>query len=392
MKIVVDENMPLAEAFFGEVGTVVRLPGRLMSQADLVDADALMVRSVTEVNRELLEGTPVRFVGSATIGMDHIDQTYLDSERICYASAPGCNADAVVNYVVSSLLEIEAARGLDILNSRVGIVGYGNVGSRVYAALEALGLDVVVCDPPLQSQYEQRGNAAEAARFSALEEVLTSDILSFHVPRVLEGPYPTHHMLDREKIMGLPQGACIINTSRGSVIDNQALRSVLQQRSDLSAVLDVWENEPLLDTTLANLVDIATPHIAGYSYDGKVKGTEMIYQAFCRFLGKPADIGVEAVIQPEMEQGIDFKGVASDGVVKARQAVQAVYRIMDDDIGLRSTLKKPADERAAGFDQLRKHYRLRREFSTVTQKHTEWMLDNIEDVELRWLRAAGFCR
>lgn len=391
MKIVVDENMPLAEAFFSGFGSVVRLPGRLITQQDLSDADALMVRSVTTVNEALLANTSVKFVGSATIGVDHIDLDYLDKTGISCASAPGCNADAVVNYVIASLLEIKSARGIALDKATVGIVGLGNVGSRLQAALKDIGISVLVCDPPKQLSYQRRGDTSQAETFSSLEEVLAADIVSFHVPKVTEGPFATHHLLNFERLQSLKKGALIINTSRGSVIDNDALRSVLQERSDLSVVLDVWANEPLLDRELASLVDIATPHIAGYSYDGKIKGTHMVYQAYCRFLGQKSAIGIGDVIEEEMEQGVDFKAIGDSGPLTALRIIRAIYLIMEDDMGLRSTLKKPQEERVAAFDQLRKHYRLRREFSTVILRHVDWMLESISESELRWLRAAGFC-
>ncbi|MBV1921111.1 MAG: 4-phosphoerythronate dehydrogenase, partial [Pseudomonadales bacterium] len=341
MKIVVDENMPLSDAFFSGFGSVVHKAGRLITRDDLLDADALFVRSITQVDQRLLEGTKVGFVGTATIGVDHIDQRYLTEQGIAYASAPGCNANAVVNYVLTCLLELEDSRGIDIDAAQVGIVGLGNVGKRLKASLETWGVKVVACDPLLDPN--------DVDGLVSMEEILQSDILSLHIPMVKEGAYPTHYLLDYNRLKNLRQNAVLINTSRGSVIDNRALRSVLADRSDLSVVLDVWENEPMLDRELASVVDIATPHIAGYSYDGKVKGTQMVYQAFCRHLGLDALITLNDVIDHALDMTLDPVVLESKGKVAATSLVSAAYSVMVDDIGLRSTLKQPREQRTAAF-------------------------------------------
>lgn len=383
MKIVVDENMPLSDAFFNRFGSVIHKAGRLITRDDVLDADALFVRSITKVDQRLLEGSRVGFVGTATIGVDHIDQCYLEEQGIVCASAPGCNANAVVNYVLTCLLELEMTRGIDIDAAQVGIVGLGNVGRRLKAALELWGVAVVAYDPLL--------DANDVDGLVSMEEVFQSDVLSLHVPMVKDGAYPTHYLMDYQRLKSLKQNAVLINTSRGAVIDNRALSNVLAVRSDLSVVLDVWENEPMLDRELANIVDIATPHIAGYSYDGKVKGTEMVYQAFCRHLGQDASIGLNDVIDHELDVTIDPVVLEREGKVTARSMVEAVYSVMVDDIGLRSTLKQPREKRTAAFDQLRKHYRLRREFSTISVRNKEWLASNMSKQEFSRLLALGFC-
>ena len=383
MKIVVDENMPLSDAFFNGFGSVVHKAGRLITRDDLLDADALFVRSITNVNQHLLEGTKVGFVGTATIGVDHVDQDYLTEQGVTYASAPGCNASAVVNYVLTCLLELEVSRGIDINAAQVGIVGLGNVGRRLKTALEIWGVKVVACDPLLDSN--------NVDGLVSMEDVLQSDVLSLHVPMVIEGAHSTHYLMNYQRLKNLKHNAVLINTSRGSVIDNRALRNVLADRSDLSVVLDVWENEPMLDRELASVVDIATPHIAGYSYDGKVKGTEMVYQAFCRHLGQEASITLNDVIDHALDVSIDPVALKKEGKVDALSMVGAVYSVMVDDIGLRSTLKQPRGQRTAAFDQLRKHYRLRREFSTISVRNKEWLVNNMSKQEFNRLHALGFC-
>ncbi|PCJ39746.1 MAG: 4-phosphoerythronate dehydrogenase [Moraxellaceae bacterium] len=385
MKIVVDENMPLVDAFFKGFGSVVHKPGRLITHDDLLDADALLIRSVTPVTASLLEGTAVQFVGSATIGVDHIDQDYLVKQGIGWASAPGCNADAVVNYVLTCLLELEISRGLDLRGALVGIVGYGNVGRRLKSALQKLGVSVVVCDPLLAEVFGE-----EAGQFVSLEEILKSDVISLHVPMVVSGMHPTYHMMDATQLKNLKANAVLINTSRGGVINNQVLGQVLEKRPDLSVVLDVWENEPLLDWQLANAVNIATPHIAGYSYDGKVKGTEMVYRSFCEHFGYASSLSLQGVIDHELDVTLDPKVLIEDEMISTLKIVRAVYSVMQDDSDLRRTLKQPEESRIAAFDQLRKNYRLRREFSTIAFKNSEWLSNTLGSDELTRMRGLGF--
>ena len=388
MKIVIDENMPLADEFFGGLDSVIRKPGRLITTADLQGADALLVRSVTKVDQALLGGSSVRFVGSATIGVDHLDRDYLNSHNISWASAPGCNADAVVNYVLTCLLELEEKKKVDLSSATVGIVGLGNVGGRLKLTLEAMGVSVVACDPLLEElQHQQVG---ESASFNTLKEVLQADVISLHVPMVTSGKYPTFHLFDYERLTALKKNAVVINTSRGSVVDNKALLDVLEERSDLSIVLDVWENEPTPNPELVRAIDIATPHIAGYSYDGKVKGTEMVYQALCRFLGQSPTITLSEVIGRQFDQVLDPMKLTDGSNITALSLVRACYSVMFDDEGLRGMLKQPASQHAVAFDQMRKNYRLRREFSTVEVKHADWLASTLNDDELTTVRALGF--
>jgi len=388
MKIVVDENMPLADEFLGGLGSVVRRPGRLISRDDLEGAEALLVRSVTKVDRTLLEGTSVRFVGSATIGVDHIDRDYLNSQRITCASAPGCNADAVVNYVLTCLLELEERKGVDLSSATVGIIGLGNVGGRLKQALEAMNVSVMACDPVLEERNDL--SDGEPTVFSSLTEVLQADVISLHVPMVSAGRYPTFHLLDYKRLQSLKQNAVLINTSRGSVVDNKALLDVLGERNDVSVVLDVWENEPTPNPLLVSAVDIATPHIAGYSYDGKVKGTEMVYQALCQFLGQLPTVSLDDVIERQFDQTVDPKILAGNSTITALLLVRACYSVMLDDEGLRCVMKQPAADHALAFDQLRKNYRLRREFSTVKILHVQQLLGSLSQDEIVKVRALGF--
>lgn len=379
MKLVVDENIPLAEEFFSGFGEVCFRPGRLMTNDDVKDADALIVRSVTQVNEALLAGSSIKFVGSATIGADHLDTLYLDSMGIGYSTAPGCNATAVVEYVAAALLNLEMQRGESFQGKTLGIVGLGNVGSRLKIAFENWGLEVIACDPILESQGQQG--------LVDLEQVLKADIVSLHTPLTRSGPYPTFHLLDEEQLQSLKPGAILINASRGGVINNESLNRVLEDRGDLSVVLDVWEGEPLIDIELAQRVDIATPHIAGYSYDGKVKGTAQIYDAFCQSIGQQPSLKLEDLI-PESSQVV--LNLADPGIDSCKALVGKVYAIEEDDLNLRSSLRHEKDHRIAAFDQLRKHYRLRREFSQVELQGGEEFVARIADNERQKIAALGF--
>jgi erythronate-4-phosphate dehydrogenase len=354
LTIVADENMPALEALFGHLGPIVRHPGRALRREDLQHAKILLVRSVTRVDRALLEGTPVRFVGTATIGTDHVDLTWLERQGIGFASAPGSNADSVVEYVLSSLLHLAVEQGFDLFDKVVGIVGVGNVGRRLQQRLQAMGLQVLLCDPPRADREGEEG-------FVDLATLLQqSDIVSVHTPLVKTGRWPSLHLLNAETLALLRPNAILLNTGRGPVIDNRALLACKQQRPDLTLVLDVWEHEPEVDPRLAALCAIATPHIAGYALDGKVRGSWMLYQALCEFLGLPASIKFEQVLPAARVAALTLMPDAEPLI-----PVRLVYDPFRDDRALRATLKLPPDERKKAFDQLRRNYPERREFLTL---------------------------
>jgi erythronate-4-phosphate dehydrogenase len=355
MKIVADENIPCVEKAFSTLGEVALLPGRGLRPADVRDADVLLVRSVTRVDHDLLEGSRVRFVGSATIGYDHVDREYLGRRGIGFATAPGSNATSAAEYVVSALLVLQERHAFDLASMTVGIVGCGNVGSRVRDRLTALGMSCLVNDPPLQRAGGQDG-------FVELEAVLQADIVSLHVPLTRGGRYPTFHLADGSFLRRLKPGAILLNTARGAVVDNLALAALLRKRDDLCVVLDVWEGEPAINTVLLEAAVLGTPHIAGYSLDGKFRGTEMIYRAACEYFGQTPqwcaldDLPAAPLPAPAPAEG----GGTMAGI---RHAVLAAYDVRRDDRRLREILKLPADERPAWFDRLRRDYPVRREFA-----------------------------
>ena len=353
MRIVADENIPLLDEFFAGFGEIRRLPGRRIDAAAVADADLLLVRSVTQVDRALLDGAAVKFVGTCTIGTDHLDLDYFQQAGITWASAPGCNARGVVDYVLGSLLVLAEQQGVDLATRTYGVIGAGQVGSRLLKVLRGLGWRVLVCDPPRQ--------AAEGGDYVSLQQVLEQcDVISLHTPLERIGEHATHHLFDAARLAALKPGSWLINASRGAVVDNQALRELLTQRSDLQVVLDVWEGEPQADVELAALCRIATPHIAGYSLDGKLRGTAQIYQALCQHLGVAPSVELEQLMPSAWLSELTIDASADPAWALA-SICRAVYDPRRDDADFRRSLQGDAVTRRAAFDGLRKHYPMRRE-------------------------------
>lgn len=353
MHILADENIPLVDEFFAGFGEIRRMPGRSINRAALENVDVLLVRSVTRVDREMLEGSAVRFVGTCTIGTDHLDLDYFEQAGIRWASAPGCNARGVVDYVLGSLLALSEVRGGALARRRFGVVGAGEVGGRLLEVLRGLGWDVRVCDPPRQVR--------EAGDFVSLDEILAEcDVISLHTPLTLGGDWPTFHLFDQARLSRLRPGTWLINASRGAVVDNAALRDLLLQRPDLEAVLDVWEGEPQVDVALAGLCRIATPHIAGYSLDGKLRGTAQIYAALCAARGVEPAIELAQLMPGPALTELAFASSAEPAEMLATLC-RAVYDPRRDDADFRRSLPGDEAQRRAGFDLLRKQYPPRRE-------------------------------
>ena len=353
MLIVADENIPLLDAFFEGFGEIRRVPGRSIDRATVEQADVLLVRSVTNVNRALLEGSKVRFVGTCTIGTDHLDLDYFQRAGITWSSAPGCNARGVVDYVLGSLLTLAEIEGADLTQRTYGVVGAGEVGGRLVKVLQGLGWNVLVCDPPRQ--------AAEGGDYVSLEQIIEQcDVISLHTPLKKHGAQLTWHLFDKNRLSQLKSGTWLINASRGPVVDNAALRQVLLEREDLQAVLDVWEGEPEVDVALAELCVLATPHIAGYSLDGRQRGTAQIYQAYCEFLGQAAQISLNDLLPAPWLSQVTLSA-NSDPAWSLAMLCRGVYDPRRDDADFRRSLVGNVSEQRAAFDSLRKHYPLRRE-------------------------------
>ena len=330
MKIVVDDKIPyIRETICQLADEVVFLSGAAITADDVRDADVLVVRTRTHCNQQLLEGSKVQLVVTATIGYDHIDTQWLDKAGIRWTNCPGCNSGSVAQYLECTLLLLEQQKGLPLRQSTIGIVGCGHVGSKVKVVAERLGMQVLVCDPLL-------GNPS----FVSLDEIeRRCDIITFHVPLTLEGQYATWHLADEAFFRRLSRVPYIINTSRGEVVDNQALLRAMEDGQVRDAIIDVWENEPHPDAALLEKVFIGTPHIAGYSADGKVNADNMVIDAICQHFGLPHP---EPIAPPTLPSDIHLTGSPLD-----------LYNPMDD------SQKLKAD--ASHFEQLRNNYPLRRE-------------------------------
>lgn len=279
MKVIIDNKIPYIKGIIEQMADeVIYLPGQDFTPDIVRNADALITRTRTRCDRKLLEGSKVRFIGTATIGFDHIDTEYCREAGIAWSNCPGCNAGAVEQYIHSVLLLLKNERNVDLSHSCIGIVGVGHVGSRIRQLAERLGMKVLLNDPP----RAERGEKGFVDLQTLAEEC---NIITLHTPLIKEGPHSTFHLADSTFFEHLKQQPYLINTSRGEVVDTQAILRALQHRQIAGAVIDVWENEPYISLELLQRVFIGTPHIAGYSADGKANATRMVLEAFCRFFG-----------------------------------------------------------------------------------------------------------
>ncbi len=361
MKIIADENIPFVKDCFQSVGHIQTISGRAITAEVVKDADAVLVRSITKVNEQLLVGSSVKFAATATIGIEHIDIDYLKKNNIGFASAPGSNANSVAEYIITALLLLAQRKNFELKDKSIGIVGLGNVGSKVEKKTRSLGLNVICNDPPLQRQTNDK-------KYRPIQEIYNCDIITMHTPLSYQGIDKTYHLAD-EKFFNSLKPACIfLNSSRGGVVDTQALKTAIRTGKVGSAVLDVWENEPNIDTELLQMVDIATPHIAGYSFDGKVAGMIMIYNAFCEhFNVEPTKTITDFLPKPQIEK-IEIQIANSTTTAEQSALLDAasqLYNIEKDDKDLRAILKIPADKKPGFFDGLRKNYPVRREFHST---------------------------
>ncbi|WP_371833639.1 4-phosphoerythronate dehydrogenase [Shewanella sp. H8] len=353
MKIIADENMPYVEALFGDLGQIEYVNGRTLSPEQVNDADVLLVRSVTKVNAALIENAEkLKFVGSATIGTDHVDVDYLATRNIYFTNAPGCNATAVGEYAFIAMLELAQRFGESLAGKVVGIVGAGNTGTAAAKCLQAYGLKVLLCDPIKALQGDPR-------EFVSLDTIIEqADIISLHVPITKQGQHKTWYLFDETRLNQLKPNTWLLNCCRGEVIDNRALIKFKQQRDDVKLVLDVWEGEPNPMAALVALAEFATPHIAGYSLEGKARGTFMLYQKWCELLDLPVAKSLESLL-PRFQ----FSHISSQGDLNERQLLKLsrlVYDLRDDNLSFRGCFAT-----AAGFDLMRKNHTYRREYSAI---------------------------
>jgi erythronate-4-phosphate dehydrogenase len=343
MKIVVDDKIPyIRETICQLADEVVFLSGAAITADDVRDADVLVVRTRTHCNQQLLEGSKVQLVVTATIGYDHIDTQWLDKAGIRWTNCPGCNSGSVAQYLECTLLLLEQQKGLPLRQSTIGIVGCGHVGSKVKVVAERLGMEVLICDPPLATLSPKLGDdrGLNERLFVSLDEIeRRCDVISFHVPLTRKGQYATWHLADEDFFQRLSRVPYIINTSRGEVVDNQALLRAMEDGQVRDAIIDVWENEPHPDPALLEKVFIGTPHIAGYSADGKVNADNMVIDAICQLFGLPHP-GV--IAPPALPADFRYTGSPLE-----------LYNPMDDSQKLKAA--------SSLFEQLRNNYPLRRE-------------------------------
>jgi erythronate-4-phosphate dehydrogenase len=371
MKIVIDDKIPYIRGAFEPFAEVVYLPGNKTTPEVVKDADVLITRTRTKCNRELLEGSKVKFIATATIGYDHIDTEYCKKAGIEWTNAPGCNAESVNQYIASALFSYSMKKRFDLKEKTIGIVGVGHVGSKVARLCETIGMKVLLNDPP-------RERAEETEQFVSLEKIQNeADIITFHVPLNMKGEDTTFHMVNEKFIQNLKKNPLFINSCRGEVFDTEAIKKALQKGAISGFIADCWENEPDIDLELLEIADYGTPHIAGYSKDGKANGTKMTVQAISRFF----NLGINNW-EPENVELPDNTIIEIDGNQRREysilaEAVLSTYDIETDDEALR--------ENPQLFEKLRGDYPVRREFGTYTI-----LAKNIENKTLEKLKKLGF--
>lgn len=355
MKIIADNKIPFLRGALEPYAEVIYLPGKETTAEVVRDADALITRTRTACNEALLAGSSVKVIATATIGFDHIDTAWCEANGIIWKNAPGCNSWSVKQYVTALLLALARKRGLSLEGMTLGVVGVGNVGSKVAEAASILGMKVLLNDPPRARKEGPEG-------FVSLDYLLEhSDIITLHVPLQKDGPDATWHLFDAARLASLNPGQILINSSRGPVVDNKALKAVLAEGKIAGACLDVWEGEPELDPELVELLDFSTPHLAGYSADGKANGTTASVRTVAEVLGLPLTDWKASGI-PAPAQSLEFEVDADKKSMQdvLTEAVLHTYDINADSDALRADL--------GAFERLRGDYPIRREFTSFTVK------------------------
>lgn len=371
MKIIADDKIPFLQGVLEPYAKIKYCPGKEITNDVVKDADALLIRTRTKCDEKLLKNSSVKFIATATIGFDHIDAEYCRKAGIEWANAPGCNSSSVMQYVASALVTLSQKKRIDFNDMALGVVGVGNVGSKVVRLAEELGIKVYLNDPPLQ---RKRG----PCRFISLDGILREcNIISFHVPLNMNGEDKTFHLADRDLLNRVIPGSLIINSSRGEVVDTQALKEALKSGHLAGAILDVWENEPSIDRELLELADIASPHIAGYSADGKANGTKISVRSLSKFFNLGIDDWSPESIPEPQNSLISINCARKDDNDIVHECILATYNIMEDDRRLRNSVET--------FEKQRGSYPLRREFHAYEVKLSE----SIPEVEER-LKKLGF--
>jgi len=371
MKIIIDDKIPYIQGAFEDVAEVIYLPGSKTTPEIVKDADAIVTRTRTICNEQLLSGSSVKFIATATIGYDHIDTDYCDKVGIKWTNAPGCNSKSVEQYIASTLMVLAKRKKLQLKDLCIGIVGVGNVGNKVANVCNLLGMKVLLNDPP-------RERAEGSTAFVSLQQIVEeADIITLHVPLNLKGEDATFHLVNEVFVTSLKQKPILLNSCRGEVVETNVLKSALKTGQLSGFVCDCWKNEPDIDLELLGMTDLATPHIAGYSKDGKAIGTQMSVHAISNYFGLGLNNwqpkGVEVPVQPMIE--LNGAGLNEQEIIS--KAILWTYDIRKDDFLFRS---QPAQ-----FEQLRGDYPIRREFPAYTILST-----NVGNKTLETLRNLGF--
>jgi len=371
MKIVIDDKIPYIRGAFEPFAEVVYLPGSKTTPEVVKDADAIVTRTRTKCNRELLEGSKVKFIATATIGYDHIDTGYCERAGIEWTNAPGCNAESVNQYIASALFSYSMKKRIDLKEKTIGIVGVGHVGSRVARLCETIGMKVLLNDPP-------RERVEGPEQFVSLETIQKkADIITFHVPLNMKGENATFHMVDEKFIQNLKKQPLLINSCRGEVFNSAAIKNALKTGVISGLIADCWENEPDIDLELLKMADYGTPHIAGYSKDGKANGTKMSVQAISRFFNLGINNWAPENVELPEKTTIEIDGNQRREYSILAEAVLSTYDIENDDEALK--------ENPQLFEKLRGDYPVRREFDSYTV-----VARNIENKTLEKLKKLGF--
>ncbi|MCX6302474.1 MAG: 4-phosphoerythronate dehydrogenase PdxB [Bacteroidia bacterium] len=354
MKIIADDKIPFLKDVLEPYAEVIYLPGRQITNKILRDADALLIRTRTKCTESLLKGTKVKYIGTATIGFDHIDTQFCEKNEIFWTNAPGCNSSSVQQYMAAALLKIAAEFRFSLKGKTIGIVGVGNVGSKVEKLALALGMNVLLNDPPRERKEGEK-------KFVSLGSVIyKSDIVTLHVPLNVVGEDCTWHLFDEKSFKKMRKGTWFINASRGEVTETSALKKALGSGKLAGAVLDVWENEPDIDIDLMAKTFLATPHIAGYSTDGKANGTSIIVNSLCSQFNLPLKNWYPPKVPKPDAPVISISGIGKTDEEIISEAVFHTYNIDQDNINLRFS---PSD-----FEKQRGDYMIRREFTAYTVK------------------------
>ena len=348
MRIVADENIPFLKGVLEPYADVVYLPGKEISPGIVRNADALIIRTRTICNKELLEGSSVKFIASATIGFDHIDDKYCKKQGISWTNAPGCNSSSVQQYIAAVLVHVFRKHKLSAEDLTLGVIGVGNVGSKVANLGNILGMRVLLNDPPRE---RREGSVIFTELYDLIHQ---ADIVTLHVPLAFSDPDKTYHMVNNRFLNCLKHDCLIINTSRGSVVDEPALKQTLKQGRLKGVILDVWDNEPEIDRELLQMVDIGTPHIAGYSQDGKANGTSMSVRSLAQYFKLPLENWYPEKIPSPAQPEIHLDGNVETPETIWQKLIHHTYPIERDDLALRNKLQD--------FEDLRGNYPVRREF------------------------------